>query len=76
MRALAAFIRRTIRTVKRLVRDGRIPKPVRWAAAVGLLPIPGPIDELVLLVVAAVLWLFWRDLLVEAWRQSDDDADD
>jgi hypothetical protein len=24
-----------------------------------------------LLVVAAALWIFWRDLLVEAWRQSD-----
>ena len=75
MRALGVFLRRTIRTVKRLAGDGRIPKPVRWAAAVGLLPIPGPVDELVLFVVAAALWFFWRDLLVEAWRQSDE-ADD
>jgi len=57
--------------VKLLARDGRIPKPVRWAAVIGLLPIPGPLDELMLLLVACVLWLFWRDLLVEAWRQSD-----
>ena len=75
MRAVGVFLSRTIRTVKRLASDGRIPKPVRWAAAVGLLPIPGPLDELVLLVVAAALWLFWRDQLVEAWRESNDGAD-
>jgi hypothetical protein len=57
--------------VKLLARDDRLPRPVRWAAVIGLLPIPGPIDEVVLLLVAAALWLFWRDLLVEAWQQAD-----
>ena len=38
---------------------------------IGLLPIPGPLDEVVLLLAAAALWLFWRDLLVEAWHDSD-----
>ena len=57
--------------MKLLARDGRVPRPVRWAAVIGLLPIPGPIDEVVLLLVAAALWLFWRDLLVEAWQQAD-----
>ena len=52
-------------------RDGRVPRPVRWAAVIGLLPIPGPLDEVVLLLVAAVFWLFWRDLLIEAWQQAD-----
>jgi hypothetical protein len=57
--------------VKLLARDDRVPRPVRWAAVIGLLPIPGPLDEVVLLLVAATLWLFWRDLLVEAWHHSD-----
>jgi hypothetical protein len=33
-----------------------------------LLPVPGPFDEVVLLVVGCVLWLFYRDELTEAWR--------
>ena len=50
--------------------DGRIPRPLRWLAAAGLLPVPGPVDEAILLVVAAFLGLFYRDLLREAWRAT------
>jgi len=39
-------------------------------AALGLAPIPGPFDEAVLLVVAAILWLGYRDRLRAAWRAS------
>jgi hypothetical protein len=66
-----AFGIRAIRAVRLLARDDRIPRPVRWAAALGLLPVPGPIDELVLLLVAAVLWLFYPDRLSDAWRRAD-----
>ena len=38
-------MRRLLRAVKLLARDGRIPKPLRGLAAFGLLPIPGPLDE-------------------------------
>jgi hypothetical protein len=34
-------------------------------------PIPGPFDEAVLLVVAAILWIGFRDRLRAAWRESD-----
>lgn len=71
MRAIRAATGRALRAVKLLARDDRVPRPVRWAAVIGLLPIPGPLDEVVLLLVAAALWLFWRDLLVEAWQQAD-----
>jgi hypothetical protein len=57
--------------VKLLARDGRIPRPLRGLAAFGLLPIPGPIDELALLVVGVVLWLFYRRTLREAWAASE-----
>jgi hypothetical protein len=63
-------LRHAIRAVRLVLRDGRIPRPVRWGGALGLLPVPGPFDEIVLLVVGAVLWLFYRDLLREAWRAT------
>ena len=53
-------MKRLLRAVKLLARDGRIPRPLRGLAAFGLLPIPGPVDELALLVVGVVLWLFYR----------------
>jgi len=56
--------------VKIVVRDGRIPRPIRWGGALGLAPVPGPFDEIVLLVVGGVLWLFYRDQLREAWEQA------
>jgi hypothetical protein len=56
--------------VKIVVQDGGIPRPLRWLAAVGLLPLPGPFDEAVLLLVAGILFVFYRPRLREAWRQS------
>jgi hypothetical protein len=67
---MRAAITRTLRAVRFVIRDGRIPRPLRWAGAVGLLPVPGPFDEIVLLVVAGVLWLGYRDQLSEAWQNS------
>ncbi|HEY2072132.1 MAG TPA: hypothetical protein VGG88_01015 [Gaiellaceae bacterium] len=51
-------------------RDERIPKPLRALAAIGLLPIPGPVDEIVLLVAAIPLFLFYREQLRDAWRRA------
>ena len=64
--------RRLIRTVKILARDGRIPKPLRGLAAFGLLPIPGPLDEAVLLVVGLILLVLYRPMLRAAWSQAED----
>ena len=49
--------------------DG-IPRPIRRLAAIGLLPIPGPFDEAVLLVVALILFVFYREQLRQAWRDA------
>jgi hypothetical protein len=63
-------ILRLIRAVKILARDRRIPRPLRWLAAVGLLPVLGPLDEAVLLLVGALLLGFHREPLRDAWRQA------
>jgi hypothetical protein len=63
-------IRRFLRAVKILARDGRVPKPLRGLAAFAALPIPGPVDEAVLLVVGVLLWVFYRASLREAWHQA------
>jgi hypothetical protein len=63
-------VRRLIVCVKILAHDGRIPKPLRGAAAVGLLPLPGPFDEAILLLVAIPLIVFYRQSMREAWRQA------
>ena len=62
--------RHLIRAVKILARDGRIPRSLRGLAAFGVLPIPGPIDEAALLIVGALLWLFYRQPLRDAWAQA------
>lgn len=65
-----SFLRRVFRAAKLVARDPRIPRPVRWLAALGLLPVPGPFDEAVLVVVAALLIAFKRDVLREAWQAT------
>jgi hypothetical protein len=71
VRAARAFIVRTTRAVKILAYDGHIPKWLRSVVAVGLLPIPGPFDEAVLILVAPILFAFYREPLVEAWKRAD-----
>lgn len=63
-------MRRAIRAARLVAREDRIPRPLRWLAAIGLLPIPGPVDEAVLLVAAGVLWGFYRDELAAAWAKA------
>jgi hypothetical protein len=63
-------VRRTVRAVRIAAADERIPRPLRWVAALGLLPIPGPFDEIVLLLVAVPLGLFYRRPLADAWRDA------
>ena len=64
------MIRRLIRAVRILATDGRIPWPLRGLVALGLLPIPGPFDEAVLVLVGLILYAFYREPLREAWREA------
>jgi hypothetical protein len=65
-----ALTLRTIGAMRVLARDGRIPKPLRWIAGIGLLPIPGPVDELVLVLIAPVFLAFYRGPMREAWERT------
>jgi hypothetical protein len=65
-----AFTARTIRATGLAVRDRRIPRPLRWVGGIALLPIPGPVDEAVLLLLAPVLLIFYRQPMREAWRDA------
>jgi hypothetical protein len=70
MRSLAAFLKRSARAVRIVLGHGGLPRPIRWLAGFGLLPIPGPVDEAVLLLVALVLFVFYRSELREAWERA------
>jgi hypothetical protein len=71
MRRARGFAARSIRAVTIVIADDRIPRWLRWGSALGLLPVPGPFDEGLLLVIGGILWLFYRERLRIAWRQAD-----
>jgi hypothetical protein len=72
MKAAVAFFKHVVRAAGFAATDKRIPKPLRWLAALGALPIPGPFDEGVLLLVAVPLALFYRTELADAWHHTED----
>ena len=61
--------------MKVLARDSRIPKPLRWIAGLALLPIPGPVDEVVLILLAPIFFAFYREPMREAWHRADRSSD-
>ena len=67
---MSAFVKRTARAVRLVVGHAGIPRPLRWLAGIGLMPIPGPFDEAVLLVVALILFVFYRRELRQAWGEA------
>jgi hypothetical protein len=62
------FVTRSIRATKLIVRDGRIPKPLRWLTGIALIPIPGL--KAVLIVVVPLLFAFYRKPMRDAWQQA------
>lgn len=53
-------MRAYLRVAKRLVREPHLPKPLRALLIFALLPIPGPVDELALLLAAGTIAIFYR----------------
>ena len=70
MRAASVFFLRTVRAMRLLATDGRIPRPLRWLAVLGLLPVPGPFDETILLILAPIFFTFYRQPVREAWLRA------
>jgi len=68
-------MRRIVRTVRLLARDHRVPRWLRGLAAFGLAPVPGPLDEIALLLVAAIAWIGYRSRVRAAWRYAADRSD-
>jgi hypothetical protein len=68
---MGSILKRTVRAVRIAATDKRIPRPLRWLAALGLAPVPGPFDEALLLIVSVPLALFYREPLADAWRQAE-----
>ena|SRR5215211_7979344 len=71
VRKTRVLIARSLRATRLVVADRRIPRPLRWIAALALLPLPGPLDEAVLLVLAPILFVFHRTPMREAWRDAE-----
>jgi hypothetical protein len=67
---LTERLKRLVRALKILARDERIPKPLRWVAGIALLPIPGPVDEAVLVLVAPLFFALYRGPVREAWERA------
>jgi hypothetical protein len=67
---MSAFVARALRATRILAGDERIPRPLRGLAALALLPIPGPVDEAVLLALAPLLLVFRRRSMQDAWRDA------
>ncbi len=70
MPPVGALAGRSLRAARLLARDRRVPRPLRWLAGIGLLPVPGPFDEVLLLAVAAVVAVFYREPVRDAWRSA------
>ena len=73
---MRAFVARIIAAIRLLARDRRIPKSLRWIAGLGLLPIPGPVDEAILLVIAPIFAIFYREPLRDAWGAAAEEEEE
>jgi hypothetical protein len=65
-----------LRTLKALARDPRIPRPIRWLLVVGLLPVPGPVDEAVLIVALGLIAVFCRPIYREIRAKAAEESPD
>lgn len=52
-----------LRVARRMARDRNIPTWLRALLIFGVLPIPGPVDNVALIVGVAILWIAHRDLI-------------
>jgi len=75
MKRLISWAKRTIRIAKALAFDPRFPRPLRWAVRVALaikvVPFPDfGVDEVILIAVGVILWLFYRPQLLAVLEET------
>jgi len=63
-------LKRLLELAKLLARDPRIPRPVRALIVIGLLTVPGPFDEVVLVGSLVLLLVIRPGLFRALWRES------
>jgi hypothetical protein len=68
-----AFGAHVVRAARLILTDRRIPRPLRGLLVLGALPVPGPVDEAVLLLAGGLLYAFYREPMREAWQRSGSD---
>jgi len=61
------FACRVVKAGRGLATDRRLPRWLRALIWFGVLPIPGPVDNVVLVLAVAVVWVWFRPVLVDAW---------
>ena len=61
---------RAVRAARILAGDRRLPRPLRWVAGLALLPIPGPVDEVALLLLVPVFLACYRQPLRDSWSEA------
>ncbi len=66
----SSHFKRLLRLVKLMARDPRIPRSVRVRIFVGLLPVPGPFDEAVLVGAMGLLPVVRPGLARTLWREA------
>lgn len=59
------------RFTRRLATHPLTPRWVRWLAVAALLPIPGPVDEIIAVILLILLTTFKRDLLRLVWNETE-----
>jgi len=63
-------LQRLLRLAKLLSSDSRVPRPIRVLILAGLLPVPGPFDEIVLGGSLALLLVIRQGLIRTLWLES------
>jgi len=63
-------MKRLIRTTKELIKEDKLPRWLKIMAAFGIAPIPGPVDEIILFLVAIILIIFYRTLVLTTWENQ------
>ena len=65
-----AFLARVLRAMRLLLGDATLPRWLRIGLAACLLPILGPFDEIALVILASIVWVFYRSAIKTAWSES------